>query len=61
MSKQLAISAAFSVFTMAAFALFATAGGTAGQIVPAPGSSWAEEIAGAPIAIEAPANLLQRP
>ncbi|WP_336980968.1 hypothetical protein [Altererythrobacter fulvus] len=61
MSKQLAISAAFSIFAMAAYALCATpsafdadAGGLAALSVR-------EGIAGAPIEIEAPANLLRLP
>ena len=45
MSKQLAISAAFSTFAMAAFALFSTSGS---EFAPR------EQIAGAPIGIEAP-------
>jgi len=51
MSRQLAVSAAFSVFAMAAFALFASAGESPRQ--PAA----AGIIAGAPIEIEAPIEL----
>jgi len=46
MSKQLAVSSAFSVFAMAAFALFAAAGGARTD---------SQSIAGTPIMIEAPA------
>ena len=55
MSKQLAISSAFSVFAMAAFALFATPGGDGARAQLAP-----ETITGTSIAIEAPA-ILQLP
>lgn len=51
MSKQLALSAAFSVFAMAAFALFATTGDSQRL------TGVAENLAGAPIQIEAPADL----
>ncbi len=46
MSKQLAISSAFSVFATAALALFAAAGGPPADH---------ESMTGAPISIEAPA------
>lgn len=46
MSKQLAISAAFSSLAMAAFALFASAGGAA---------HLRQGVASAPVRIEAPA------
>jgi len=46
MSKQLAISAAFSTFAMAAFALLAT---------PLPGPHGLDGNAGAPSVLEAPA------
>ena len=46
MSKQLAISAAFSTFAMAAFALFATPGAGAGAL---------DANAGASSTLEAPA------
>ena len=53
MSKQLAISAAFSVFAMAAFALFATVGDSQRLT----GAEVAGNGTGAPIRIEAPADL----
>mgnify|MGYP006870681020 CR=1 FL=1 len=51
MSRQLAISSAFSVFAMAAFALFATMGEAPRQ------ADIARNATGAPIEIEAPADL----
>lgn len=51
MSKQLAISAAFSTFAMAAFALFATAGAVAG---PRYGASGAPAAFAAPAYVSAP-------
>ena len=52
MSKQLAISAAFSVFAMAAFTLFATSGDMA---------SARNGMTGAPISVEAPAFSFKLP
>lgn len=52
MSKQLAISSAFSIFATAAVALFAASGGTDAQ---------SHMLAGAPIEIKAPAELPQLP
>ena len=52
MSKQLAISSAFSIFATAAVALFATSDGVDVQ---------SHMIAGAPIEIKAPAELPQLP
>ena len=51
MSKQLALSAAFSTLAMAAFALFATAGTAAGPrygVVRAPAAIAAPAFVGAP-------------
>ncbi len=53
MSRQLAISAAFSVFAMSAFALFATAGESS-HLAASPGD---QNISGAPIKIETPEYL----
>ena len=52
MSKQLAISSAFSIFATAAVALFATSGGSDAQ---------SNTLAGAAIEITAPAELPQMP
>ncbi len=60
-SKQLAISAAFSVFAMTAFVLFATPSALGGQSGVPGAQGMVESIAGAPIEIEAPANLPQLP
>lgn len=61
MSKQLALSAAFSIFAMAAFMLSMTpsaleADGGARDSLALP-----QSVAGAPIEIEAPAALFQLP
>ncbi|MCB5425903.1 hypothetical protein H0274_11585 [Altererythrobacter sp. CC-YST694] len=61
MSKQLALSAAFSIFAMAAFVLSTTpsaleADGALRNSVALP-----QSVAGAPIEIEAPAGLFQLP
>jgi|GEM_PF-1260125 len=52
MSKPLAISSAFSVLAMAAFALFVTPGDNSLR-----GGALSRNVAGTPIEIEAPATL----
>jgi len=49
MSKQLTVSAAFSIFATALMALFAATGGP---------DTPAHKVTGAPIVIEAPADLI---
>ncbi|KPL68522.1 hypothetical protein SZ64_10650 [Erythrobacter sp. SG61-1L] len=61
MSKQLALSAAFSIFAMAAFALCTTPSAFDADAGALGAIAVRESIAGAPIEIEAPANLLQLP
>jgi RAB protein geranylgeranyltransferase component A len=57
MSKQLAISATFSVFTMAAFTLFATYGDSA----QSEGFARSNGVTGAPYVMEAPAFSVDLP
>ncbi len=57
MSRQLAISAAFSVFAMSAFALFATSGESSHLAASLDDQS----ISGAPIKIETPELLPKLP
>ena len=54
MSKQLSLAAAASVFAMTAFVLYATAGQDNRTLA-------VQTATGAPISIEAPAELLQMP
>ena len=60
-SKQLALSAAFSIFAMAAFMLSMTPSALEADGSVRDAATLSQSVAGAPIEIEAPAGLLQLP